>query len=118
MELRDNGGRLSGTACDWSSGYLVYSNVPVQVDYPNVSFRVREMDASPCCKGSAGFDFVGRVQADSTIRGQLTRPGDPARNHWTCDSVKVGITPVSPYSRRFHSRDGRSRSVPQDPSLL
>jgi hypothetical protein len=74
MELRDNGGRLSGTACDWSSGYLVYSNVPVQVDYPNVSFRVREMDMCPGCKGS-GTEFFGTLNPDSTLRGQLHFPG-------------------------------------------
>ena len=108
MELRDNGGRLSGTACDWSSGYLIDSNVPVQVDYPNVSFRVREMDTSPCCKGSAGFDFVGRLQADSTIQGQLTLPGDRP-GITDLDSVTLGVTRVSPYSRPFHSRDSAKR---------
>ena len=58
IRFTQQGSDLHGTACYTSEVYLVFSGVPVLVNYPHVSVFAPN-----------GFTFVGEFQANGTISG-------------------------------------------------
>jgi hypothetical protein len=58
IRFTQQGRDLQGTACYTSGVGLVFSGVPVLVNYPHISVSAPN-----------GFTFVGEFQADSTISG-------------------------------------------------
>lgn len=69
LQLQNNGGEISGTACFSSSGYLLFSGVPVHGSASSISFTVERSNASPCAFDPTGTSLVARRGRDGMFNG-------------------------------------------------
>ena len=67
--LRQIDDTITGTACAISDGVLLYSDVPVTGDYPDVQFTVTALNTAPCCGQLAGTRFSGKQDDTKDIVG-------------------------------------------------
>ena len=68
MTLRQSGDVITGTACEWN-GMLLFKDVPVRGDYPNLEFTVTAAQAEQCCALIAGRTFRGKQDGSMDIVG-------------------------------------------------
>lgn len=73
LDLRTNGGEISGSACRTSDVHLVFTQVPVHGDYPSLNFVVGAVQ--PCCPQFIGARFTGEVAGEQTIVADFTLVG-------------------------------------------
>jgi hypothetical protein len=66
---------LSGIACRGDSGKLIFSNAVVVGVYPNVTFRISDANAEPCCKRLVGTEFRGSFGDDGRLSGHFLLNG-------------------------------------------
>jgi hypothetical protein len=66
MSLRQTGDEISGVACGYSSGVVIFSGVPVNGDYPRVRFVVSAETAGSCCPALVGAAFDRRSTGPTT----------------------------------------------------
>jgi hypothetical protein len=67
LRFEQTGSVISGTACMQDDVHLIYSRVPLFVDYPDVSFAVTPEQTAPCCANFAGTSFHGRFNTDGSL---------------------------------------------------
>jgi hypothetical protein len=73
MQIADDGTRVTGVACYWDSGYVIYSDVPLTGRYPRVSYSV----AVP---GGGEGHFDGGIISPDEIHG--TWYSGPSHGDW------------------------------------
>ena len=69
LTLRHIDDTITGTACAISDGVLLYRDVPVTGDYPDVQFTVAAGNTAPCCAQLAGTRFSGKQVDTKDIVG-------------------------------------------------
>lgn len=69
LVLEQSGDEITGTACATNSGTLLFKNVPVRGEFPNVQFDVTGSYTEPCCSSLAGTRFSGRRDSTKDIVG-------------------------------------------------
>ena len=69
MTLQQSGDVITGIACERSNGLLLYKNVAVRGDYPNLEFTVTVAQTEPCCAQMAGRTFRGKQDGSMDIVG-------------------------------------------------
>ena len=67
--LLQSGDAITGKACAYSDGVLLYKNAPVFGDYPDVQFTVGATQTQPCCAHLAGTHFLGKQDGSKDIVG-------------------------------------------------
>lgn len=67
--LMQSGDLITGKACAVSDGTVLYKDVPVVGDYPDVQFTVGAANTQPCCPNAAGMQFVGKQDSTKDIVG-------------------------------------------------
>jgi hypothetical protein len=73
MHLQQDGSQIQGVACYAEGPYIIFTGVPVRVDYPNVSFVVP----------GSGTTFVGAFTSGGAIHGYLRFYGSGPPNALT-----------------------------------
>jgi hypothetical protein len=69
---------IRGTACEVNSGFVLFRDVPITVEYPYVSFVIRSTSTAPCCGNLAGASFAGAFDSTERLTGYLRYPSDSA----------------------------------------
>jgi len=98
MRFTQDGSRIHGTACFISETELVFHDVDVAVDYPDVSFVVLPLNTGSCCPNFAGKTWSGRFMSDGTLAGRFggavgdTRftHASTSATHKVCDVARAG----------------------------
>ena len=72
LTLAQNGDEITGTACAISDGVLLYRNVPVTGDHPNLQFIVTVANVQDCCVALVGTRFSGRQESSGDIIGSYS----------------------------------------------
>jgi hypothetical protein len=70
MNLQQDGDTITGTASAVSDGFLLYTNVPVRGEHPDVSFTVGAANTEACCQHMAGTTFSGKQDSTEDIVGR------------------------------------------------
>ena len=78
MRFEQQSSTIVGTACHMSDIHLIFSDLPVRIDYPRVTFTVDAQHLRPGISASlAGQSFSGSFRADGTLKGSYpARQGD------------------------------------------
>lgn len=71
MTLTQDGDIITGRACAVSDAFLLYKEVLVSGDYPNLQFTVTAGQTQPCCLNLAGTRFKGKQDGSKDIVGTL-----------------------------------------------
>lgn len=69
IDLQQSGDQISGTACRSDANLVMFRNVPVRGDYPDVRFDVAASYLEPCCLVLTGDRFAGRRDSTGDIVG-------------------------------------------------
>lgn len=69
ITLLQSGDAITGRACAKSYDVLLYKDVPVFGDYPDVQFTVAATQTQPCCTALAGSHFIGKQDGSKDIVG-------------------------------------------------
>jgi hypothetical protein len=89
LVLHQNGAILTGKACEFDDGVLLYSGVPVTGSYPDVAFTVGASNSQPCCN-EAGLTFRGSFNASgTTLTGFINGANGPGED-WTLTRASDG----------------------------
>jgi hypothetical protein len=75
VRVQQSGGRLTGTACYESNGYLAFRDAPVTINYPDVRVVVSIENAEACCGGFAGWMFIGKFTKEGLLDGYSVQSG-------------------------------------------
>jgi hypothetical protein len=70
MNLQQDGDTITGTASAVSDGFLLYTNVPVRGEHPDVNFTVGAANTEACCQHMAGTTFSGKQDSTEDIVGR------------------------------------------------
>jgi hypothetical protein len=70
MNLQQDGDSITGTAAAVSDGFLLYQNVPVRGEHPDVNFTVGAANTEACCPHLAGTTFSGKQDGTEDIVGR------------------------------------------------
>jgi hypothetical protein len=70
MNLQQDGDTITGTAAAVSDGFLLYKDVAVRGEHPDVSFTVGAANTEACCQHLAGMTFSGKQDSTEDIVGR------------------------------------------------